>query len=207
MSGDTTQVQVRKTYERCFPAGSVIFDEGDPGDVLFVIQAGEVELTRLSQGVRQAVARLGDGDFFGEMSVIVAEVRRVRAVAVSECRLLEIDGETLEAMCMERPEVAIRIIRRLTDRVMESERRLAALGLDDLLRPVVRALVKTAVPDSGGFRIPANLRGVAAEAGLSMLEAHRALHQLLDQKLIRFVDDVLVTPDVDRLSACLDAPH
>ncbi len=206
LAGDSTQIQVRRTYERTFAAGRVIFDEGDPGEVLFVIMSGEVELTRVGLVGRQAVARLAAGEFFGEMSVVVGEARTARAVAVTECRLLELDGETLEAMCVERPEIAIRIIRRLTDRLIESERRLSALGVDDLLRPVVRALVRSAQPDREGFRMPGTLRSVAADAGLSLLEAHRALHQLLDQKLVRLVDDVLTTSDVDKLSACLDAP-
>ena len=206
MAGENTQIQVRNTYERSFDAGAVIFEEGDPGEVLFVIQSGEVELTRLGLMGRQAVARLGCGDFFGEMSVVVREARTARAVAITECRLLELDGATLEAMCVERPEIAIRIIRRLTDRLIDSERRLSALGVDDLLRPVVRSLVRNAEQGDAGFRIPGTLRSLATESGLTMLEAHRALHQLLDQKLVKLVDDVLTTPDVERLSACLDAP-
>jgi CRP/FNR family cyclic AMP-dependent transcriptional regulator len=206
LRSENTQIQVRNTYERTFASGAVIFDEGDPGDVLYVIQSGEVELTRLGLMGRQAVARLGCGEFFGEMSVVVREPRSARAVAVADCRLLELDGATLEAMCVERPEIAIRIIRRLTDRLIDSERRLSALGVDDLLRPVVRTMVRAAEPYEGGFRIPGTLRSLAEESGLSMLEAHRALHQLLDQKLVRIVDDVLATADVDRLSACLDAP-
>ncbi len=203
---ESTQILVRNTYERSFDAGAVIFEEGDPGEVLFVIQSGEVELTRLGLMGRQAVARLGCGEFFGEMSVVVSEPRTARAVAITPCRLLELDGATLEAMCVERPEIAIRIIRRLTDRLIDSERRLSALGVDDLLRPVVRALVRNAAQGDGGFTIAGTLRSLARESGLTMLEAHRALHQLLDQKLVRLVDDVLTTPDVEKLSACLDAP-
>ena len=206
MAGENTQILVRRTYERTFDAGAVIFEEGDAGDVLFVIQSGEVELTRLGLMGRQAVARLACGDFFGEMSVVVREPRTARAVAVTDCRLLELDGATLEAMCVERPEIAIRIIRRLTDRLIDSERRLSALGVDDLLRPVIRSMVRSAEPAESGFRIPGSLRSIAQESGLSMLEAHRALHQLLDQKLVRLVDDVLTTADVERLSGCLDAP-
>ena len=206
MAAENTQILVRRAYERVFEAGSVIFEEGDPGEVLYVIQSGEVELTRLGLTGRQVIARLSTGDFFGEMSVVVREPRTARAVAINECRTLELDGATLEAMCVERPEIAIRMIRRLSDRLIDSERRLSALGVDDLLRPVVRTMVRNAVPDSRGFRIPGTLRSLAHESGLSMLEAHRALHQLLDQNLVRLVDDVLTTPDVDLLSACLDAP-
>lgn len=203
---NNTQILVRNTYERTFEAGAVIFEEGDPGDVLFVLQSGEVELTRFGLTGRQVVARLSTGEFFGEMSVVVGEPRTARAVAITPCRVLELDSATLEAMCVERPEIAIRIIRRLTDRLIDSERRLSALGVDDLLRPVVRAMVRSAQPEGDGFHIPGTLKTLANESGLSMLEAHRALHQLLDQKLVRLVDDVLTTPDVDRLSACLDAP-
>jgi CRP/FNR family cyclic AMP-dependent transcriptional regulator len=204
---ENTQVQVRNTYEREFEDGVLIFEEGDPGEVLFVIQAGEVELSRQRLGGRRTVARLGPGEFFGEMSVVIGEGRTTRAKAMGRTRLLELDGETLEAMCIERPEVAIRIIRRLTARLIESERRLSALGIDDLLRPVVRVLVRDAEPDAEhGIRIATNLRRLAEDAGLSLLEAHRALHRLLDQKRLRLVEDVLVAQDVDALTDSLEAP-
>jgi CRP-like cAMP-binding protein len=152
------------------------------------------------------VARLGAGEFFGEMSVVLGEPRTARAVAAKPTRLLALDGETLEAMCVERPETAIRIISRLSARLKESERRLAALGADDLLRPVVRALVRMAEADpEHGVRMVTSLRALASEAGLSLLETHRALHQLLDQKRLRLIDDVLVARDVESISASLDA--
>jgi CRP/FNR family cyclic AMP-dependent transcriptional regulator len=204
-SAENTQVSVRKTYERVFPPGGIIFDEGDAGDVLFVIQAGQIELSRKGPDGWSSVARLGPGEFFGEMSVILGEGRTARAVATTESRLLELDTETLEGMCMERPEVAIRIISRLTTRLIRAERRLAALGIDDLLRPLVRSLVRRAVADSKrGVRIDVNLRTLASDSGLTMVEAHRALHQLLDQKTLRLVDDVLYAADIDCLSATID---
>lgn len=207
LSVESTQVQVRNTYERGFEDAEMIFDEGDEGEVLFIIQSGEVELTRRGAAGRRMVARLGPGEFFGEMSVVIGEVRSARAVAVGPTRALELDGETLEAMCIERPEIAIRIIRRMTSRLIDSERRLAALGIDDLLRPVVRALVRGAESHGEqGIRIPTTLRQLAGDAGITMLEAHRALHQLLDQKLVKLVDDALVAIDVESLSSCLDAP-
>jgi len=206
VGGENTMIQVRNTYERCFSAGSVIFDEGDSGDVLYVIQSGEVELTRVGLEGRQQIARLTAGEFFGEMSVVVGDRRTARASAVGDSRLLEIDGATLEAMCIERPEIAIRIISRLTARLIDSARRISALGGDDLLRPVVRALMNRADPVSeDGVRIPGNLREIAHDAGLSMLEAHHALHQLLDQRVLRLVDDCLVAKDVDSLAACVDS--
>jgi len=206
LTTESTQFQVRKTYERRFEAGSIIFEQGDVGEVLFVVISGEVELTRDGSPGRRSVARLAAGEFFGEMSVVLGEARSARAVAASDTRLLELDGETLEAMCVERPEIAIRIITRLSARLIEAERRLSALGVDDLLRPIVRALVRRAEVDPEvGVRIPTTLRSLAEDAGLSLLEAHRALLQLLDRKLVRLVDDVLIAQNVESITACLDA--
>lgn len=204
---ENTQVQVQRHYERVIPAGQVIFERGDPGDVLFVVHSGTVELSRATAESRKVLARLGPGEFFGEMSVVVGEPRTARAEAITECRLLELDAETFEAMCVDRPEIAIRVIRRLTARLIESDRRLAALGVDELLRPVVRALVRHAEPDpEHGTRVATSLRTLSSESGLSMLDTHRALQQLLDQKLVRLADDVLVASDLDGLNACIDVP-
>lgn len=201
---EDTSFRVRRSFERCFEPGEVIYEEGQPGDVLFVIQSGQVELIRQSPDGPRPVAKLGAGDFFGELSVLLGRPRSSRAVAASASRLLQLDGATFEAMCVERPEIAIRVIQRLAARAIDLEQRLAALGVDDLLRPVVRVLLRRAEPVERGGRLPTTLRTLAREAGLSLLEAHRALGQLLDRKLVKLVDDVLEIPDLEALSACLD---
>ena len=205
MATDNTAIQVRRTFERVFAQGDLIFEEDDAGDVLFIIQSGEVELSRRAMTGRHTIATLTAGEFFGEMCVVIGERRTARAVAKSGTRLREWDGETLEAMCVDRPEIAIRIISRLTARLIESERRFSALGIDDLLRPMVRALLRSAEsPSEAGVRFGGNLKDLANESGLSMLEAHHALQQLLDQRVLKLVDDCLVAEDLDSLSAALE---
>src|SRR5678815_1847992 len=94
-------------------------------------------------------------------------------------RLIALDKETLEAMCLDQPVIAIRMIRVLVARLIESERRLAALGVDDLMRPVVRSLLRLGNRQgNSGMRVESKLAAIAESAGLSMLEVHRALHQL-----------------------------
>jgi len=203
-SGEDTGFVVRRAFEREFAAGDVVYDLGDPGDALYVIQGGQIELLREApEGVR-AVARYGPGDLFGEMGVLLGRPRTTRAVALSDARLLELDGKIFEGMCIERPEIAIRVIQRLAARLIDLEQRLEALGVDDLLRPVVRVLVRRAEPADGGAQVPTSLRRLAGEAGLTRVEAHRALTQLLERKLVKLLDDVLVIPDLEALSAALD---
>jgi CRP-like cAMP-binding protein len=206
--GANTEVLLQRYYQRTLAPGEVVFDEGECGDHFYVIQSGEVELVRVIESGERVVARLGPGDFFGELGVVLGGPRTSRAVAVNKTRVIALDRDTLESMCMEQPEIAIRMIRVLVSRLIEAERRLAALGVDDLLRSVVSALLRYAEPATEeGMRVPLNLRQLAEAAGLSMLEAHRGLQQLFDRKLAQLVEEQLLIPDREALDALFGAPQ
>lgn len=202
--GDTG-ARIRSVFERNFRSGETIYDEGQDGDALFVIQAGQVELIRHGEGGNRVISRHGPGEFFGEMSVLLGRARMARAVAVADTRVLQLDGRTFETMCVEQPEIAIRVIQRLASRMTHLEQRLAALGADDMLRPVVRVLVRRAERRGSSGRVETTLRTLAAEAGLSLADAHRALGYLMDRRLVRLSDDVLLIADLEALSAALDS--
>src|SRR5262245_49372769 len=168
---ELTEVKVRRYYQRTLSPGELVYDAGDPSEQLYVIQSGEVELVRDNKAKQRVVARLGPGDFFGELGLVAGERRSSRAVAVNTTRLIALDRETLEAMCLDQPVIAIRMIRVLVARLIESERRLAALGVDDLMRPVVRSLLRLGSREGpSGMRIESKLAAIAESAGLSMLE-------------------------------------
>lgn len=203
-AGKKTQPEVRQAFQRHFEDGEIIFEEGDEGLDLYVIQAGRVEITRSGVSGPRVITRLGPGDFFGEMSVVLGENRTARAVASGPTVLLELDGETLEAMCVERPEIGIRMIQRLAMRLIGAERRLAALGLDELVGPLVRFLTTQPYGENEDeLRMRTTLRELSQGCDLSMSETHQALHQLMEQKLLRLVEDELIAPDRAALSTAL----
>jgi hypothetical protein len=96
------------------------------------------------------------------------------------------------------------MIQRLAVRLIAAERRLAALGLDELVAPLIRYLSARA----GGnpeeeLRITTSLRELASGSELTLQETHQALHQMLDQKLIRLVGEELIAPDRSALSTAM----
>ena len=200
-----TSARIRSAFQRNFRSGETIFDEGQDGEALFVIQTGQVELIRNGDGGQRVISQHGPGEFFGEMSVLLGRPRMARAVAVADTGVLQLDRQTFEAMCVEQPEIAIRVIQRLAARMIHLEQRVAALGADDIVRPVVRVLVRQAQRRGRSGRVETQLRGLAAEAGLSLVEAHRGLSQLMDRRLVRLSDDVLLIGDLEALSAALDS--
>jgi CRP-like cAMP-binding protein len=153
------------------------------------------------------VARFGAGDFFGEISALEGARRSARAVALGPACVLRLDRVTLEAMCVGEPEIALRLIRGLAQRLLDAEHRLAQVDADEVLRPFVRTLLAAAQPDPRhGSRIPLRLREIAQAAGLTMREAHQALQLLFEQGLLQLLDESLVVPDLGLLSRPLEAP-
>lgn len=195
-ANDSTQIQTNRAFQRQYDDGEVIFDEGDEGVDLFVIQSGHVQISRSDPAGPRVLAKLSPGEFFGEMSVVLGESRTARATAVGPTTLLVLDGETLESMCIERPEIAIRMIQRLAIRLIAAERRMAAVGLDDLVGPVVRYLGSCAAGAlEQELRLSTSLRELASNCQLTLAETHQAIHQLMDQKLLRLVGEELIAPD------------
>ncbi len=82
---------------RSFEPDSVVFQEGDEGKELFVIGEGEVEIRKKSaSGEPMTLARLGSGNFFGELSFIDQRPRSAAAVARGTLHVYVVPAETLE---------------------------------------------------------------------------------------------------------------
>src|SRR5262249_30947667 len=87
-----------------FTEGEEIIREGDPGDSLFIIQRGHVEV--LSGDGRRDVARLGPGDVFGEMSLMTGDRRNATCLAVSDVASWVIDHRPVRRLLETRPRLA-----------------------------------------------------------------------------------------------------
>ena len=109
---------------RRFSAGEIVFHEGDLGNEMYIVQEGKVEILRLGSDGPQRLALLEKGDFFGEMAILDELPRTATAAAVSDARLVEINGATFDQMLRANPEIAIRIMRKLSLRVREADEQL-----------------------------------------------------------------------------------
>src|SRR5262249_60342715 len=85
-----------------YPAGTTIFAQGEPRDVMYVVVAGEVELQRGGQTFETVPA----GTLVGEMAMIDKAPRSATAVAKTDCTLMPIDDRGFELMISETPSFA-----------------------------------------------------------------------------------------------------
>ena len=86
--------------------GSVIISEGEPGSSMYVIARGEVKVfTRSASGSTVYLARLGEGDFFGEVSVLTGRPRTATITASQPSELLRLDKEKLDNALAKYPRI------------------------------------------------------------------------------------------------------
>ena len=106
--------------ERLFPAGAVVFEEGAPGDGLYVVEEGEVEITlSLDGGPHRLVSRLGPGEPFGEMAFIESKPRSARARASTPTRLLFLASNGLQRILERHPGLALAFLRQISHRLRD----------------------------------------------------------------------------------------
>ena len=86
--------------------GSVIISEGEPGSAMYVIAHGEVKVfTRSASGSTVYLAKLGEGDFFGEVSVLTGRPRTATITASQPTELLRLDKEKLDNALAKYPRI------------------------------------------------------------------------------------------------------
>jgi cAMP-dependent protein kinase regulator len=89
-----------------YKAGDLVVSQGEPGDSLFLVTTGMVKAwIRNREGRYVLVRRLGDGDFFGEISVLSGSPRTATVVAATACEMLELDRATLDEITAKHPRV------------------------------------------------------------------------------------------------------
>jgi len=106
-----------------YPANTVLFQEGDPGDRLYVILEGQLEVIKKMGKTGEHLLRVsGPGEYFGEMCFVNPSGSRSASVRTrTPVRLLELKRDDFEALLYIRPEFAIAIARGVTERMLESE--------------------------------------------------------------------------------------
>jgi len=119
-------VLARASEERGYTEGTVLFNQGDIGDEVFVIISGRVQTVYAESGGERTDATLGPGDCIGEMSVIDGSLRSTTAVVTGvNTRVLAIAGDTFRRFVEERAHVSGKIIGVLASRLRQVVERAA----------------------------------------------------------------------------------
>jgi CRP-like cAMP-binding protein len=99
-----------------FTAGQYVFKAGDPGDLMYVVIEGEVEIVVNDK----AVDTTGPGGTVGEMAIIEAAPRMAGVRAKTDCKLAPIDQKRFLYLVQEAPDFAIKVMRIMSERLRKA---------------------------------------------------------------------------------------
>ena len=112
-----------------FPAGYRIFQEGEPGDRMYVVCSGQVELATTDKlGQKLVLTTAARGDLFGELSLLDSGARTAHATVLEDAELLVLDRATLVDFIRRHPEVALDMMAVMGARVRTTTTRLRQMA-------------------------------------------------------------------------------
>jgi len=124
------------THVRSFEDGKSIFEAGEPGQSLFIITSGAVQVLNPSQAESYQLARFGPGEFLGEMALLNDSPRSATAKAVGTVETLVIGKADFRQLLLERPDVSLKILEGMSARIRKADEQindLSGLALRDQL--------------------------------------------------------------------------
>jgi CRP/FNR family transcriptional regulator, cyclic AMP receptor protein len=191
-----------------FKRGEVLFREGEPGKEMYVIQAGKVNITKKVRETEKILATLGAGEFFGEMAILNNKPRSAGAAMAEDGKLLVIDPRTFEAMIRGNVEIAVRLIKKLSDRLQEADEQIENLLLRDPNSRVVHYLLQAALKRGKetpqGRLISVNLNELHGRMGLTLEQVQEAVNKTAKARIIHAVPEGVVVPDTAKMQKYLD---
>src|SRR3954471_1193441 len=191
-----------------FKRGDVLFREGEPGKEMYVIQAGKVNITKTVRDTEKILATLGAGEFFGEMALLNNKPRSAGAVMAEDGKLLVIDPRTFEAMIRGNVEIAVRLIKKLSDRLQDADEQIENLLLRDpnsrVVHHILNIAVKRGKETPQGKLVTVNLNELHGRMGITAAEVQEAVNKTAKARIIALAPEGVVVPDTGKMQKFLE---
>ena len=178
-----------------FEPGKTILRENDPGDSAYIILSGLVEVSKIIEGQRVVLDRLGPGSIFGEMSLIDGRPRSATVTAIESTRLSIINSSRFQAILNLIPKEVRPLFGSLSERLRHTSQMVSVLGQRERLLYSTCVLLHTFSVLKG---IPRG-RGVALPKQDIVLEAIRVL-AIVHEKIEEVINSLAET-DLAKLEA------
>lgn len=189
--------------------GDVLFREGETGDTMFVLQSGEVQITKHGRDGHKTLAVLGPGEFFGEMAILNAKPRNATATVTERARVLVIDARTFEQMVVSNAEIAVRLIKKLARRLDSANALIDVLMHRDPKARVILGLSRRVemhgdVQPDGAVELPLDEASLGEEIGLTADETTEVVTRLERLRILSRIEGGIRVSNVQRLDEFLE---
>ena len=194
--------------EADYPAGEVVFHEGDLGDAIYLLKTGHVRLYRITEEGREAtLAVLGPGDVFGELALFEETERMTVAEVMDAAHICAASVPDFTALMSHKPQLTMMVAREIARRRQATETRLAGTAFAtvrgrviEVLRSLAQEHGETLADGSTRIVVRFSHQQIASFAGATRESCSVELGRLQRAGVLR-IDDThhFVVPDLERL--------
>lgn len=193
---------------REYPQNTMIFSESQPGKDLFIIQSGEVAISKVVNGSEVTLAVLKKGDMFGEMALLENKPRSASAIAHSDCRLMVVNLANFNQMVTTQPQMISRLTTTLADRLWSMYRQLDNANIREPLAKMIDMLslqlekqkiqIEGAVNKQKQTELTA--QDIANMCGIPHDQQPKAIYEFTQDSHVKIIDGKIFIKDIIELS-------
>lgn len=190
---------------RKYPDRSILFCENEPGDDVYIVQSGKVKITKVLGEQEVLLAVLNPGDIVGEMALIENKPRSANAVAFGDVRVMAINRKNFELMVQNRPEITLKIIQLLSERIWVGYRQLENLAIPDeygrLLDILLIQIQKMRVPiePRKEYRFDFGVEELLNMAGFDKEKGYALIKRLFEDPNYKLAEAKIFVENLDEL--------
>ncbi len=192
-------------FTRNYPKDTMIFAEGQTGDELYILQRGQVKISKIVGDKEVLLAILKPGDIFGEMALIDSKPRSASADAYEDAVLLAVNRVNFERMVTAQPQIITRLTTLLAERIWFIYKQLANATLENPVGRLYDALLiqleknRVAVRPGLSHSFAFGPKDLLNMVGFSSAEGNGFIRELLKTPGARLIEEKITVGDVSEI--------
>jgi len=209
---DLTERELELLAARAFPReyqpGEIIFSEGDPCEGLYIVAAGSVKIFNTSASGREQVLHIERaGNSLAELPVFDGGPYPASTAAVGACTLLFISKKEFRALCLERPEVSLKVLKAVSARLRQLVAMIEELSFTTVRQRLISWLLQEAkntgqaTPRGTEFDLRINNQELAFQIGTVRELVSRNLSHLQAEGILKTQGRTVIIPELSALEA------
>ena len=212
LSGEELEDLARRVPDTHLEEGDVLYSPQDGKERLFVLKEGRVQVYEVDRGGEEVtLSVIEGGNDFGEMALTGQSLEGVYVRALAPSTVVSLKREELEGLIVKKPEVGLRLVQELAQRLRASERRYADVvgkGVPARLATLILTLVESeGVVSSESYKIPTRYthEQLASMIGCRRVAVSRAFSKLRESGAVQTRDRRIVVRDLGALKGLAEA--
>ena len=191
--------------EKLLKDNETLFNEGDPGDEMYLIKAGKIKIIKKVGEDVKVLAVLKEGDFFGEMAIIDGSPRSATAVSEGQSSLIIFDKKALKQKMGEEPLIEY-IVTELTNRLRRADEQIKFLMIKSPEKRLIAFVITKA--EEGGLKqadgsividIDYSFEEMSSVIGITEHQLKVMLEQLVKANLLRVENGKMYVKGVEQM--------